>query len=257
MKKSKVLFYATVFSTGAYLFSSCSGTSKSEHSETEEHDHSEMNEGEHDHAEMEGNEDHYEHESGEEHHHEHENVETEGSKTWMPSGNGEEVIQSDFHFVVGQMSNITPETKEVDGTTVLEVTADGTPTAFVFHASYGNVGIVATLKKIDFKGKIKVVHHVKDKANYEFVSIEGNNMQLGRMVEGKPTILDKGAFSSTNDWMVLKSTAAGTHYKGYVGETNVTHGHAEEMEDGYVGLMLEGSGKIQIKSIEIAKLESE
>ena len=57
--------------------------------------------------------------------------------------------------------------------------------------------------------------------------------------------------------MLLKVSAAGSHYKGYIGDKNITHGHGDMMEEGFVGLMLEGTGKIQVKSLEVVMLDEE
>ena len=64
-------------------------------------------------------------------------------------------------------------------------------------------------------------------------------------------------FDADAGWMLLKVSAAGTHYKGYIGDKTITHGHGDEMPNGFVGLMLEGTGQIQVKSIEIFELEAE
>lgn len=233
MKKSRILLYTAFFSTGAYLFASCSENSKSV--ETKEHEHAEKTS----------------------EHHEHSDTKEGNSKKWTPTGSSDSVFESHFHFVAGSKANLSPEVKEIEGDQLVELTADGTPTAFVLHASFGNVGLETSLKNLDFQGNIKLVHHWKNLSNYEFVSIEGNTMHLGRVIEGKPIILDKGEFKGTTEWMALKVTATGTHYKGSVDEKSITHGHGEEMEKGYVGLMFKGTGKIQIKSIEATLLESE
>jgi len=57
-------------------------------------------------------------------------------------------------------------------------------------------------------------------------------------------------------WMPLKVTAAGTHYKGYISNKTITHGHDDTMDDGFIGLMLDGKGTIQVKSVEVAVLEN-
>lgn len=261
MKYLKLVFYSTILVTGASLLSSCSQGNNSEQSGSEEQEHSEM---------MEENEDHHQDGHGE-HEHEHGEasgehqhgghgemaMESGGNTTWTPSGNGAELIKSDFHFITGGLENINPVVKEANGNNVLELTADGTPAAFVFHSQYGNVGMIATLKKLDFKGTIKLIHHAKDLANYEFVAVSGNNMKLGRVVNGNEEVFDESKFDVPAGWTPLKVTAAGTHYKGYIGGKTITHGHGDVMDDGFIGLMLDGKGTIQVKSIEVAVLEDE
>lgn len=255
MKALKGTIYAGILMAAIVSITACSKGKKSEEAASDEHEHSEMlEEGHHNEAEA------HEHKGGEDHHGGHDQMamETGDNKTWTPSGNGADLIKSDFHFITGSAENIKPEVKEVDGNQVLELTADGTPAAFVFHNQYGNVGMIATLKKLDFKGTIRLIHHANDLSNYEFVSINGNNMKLGRVVNGTEKTFDESTFDAgVDDWMTLKVTAAGTHYKGYIGDKTITHGHGDKMDKGFVGIMLNGTGKIQIKSIEIAVLEDE
>merc|ERR1711974_281253 len=115
-------------------------------------------------------------------------------------------------------------------------------------------GMIATLKKLDFKGTIRLIHHAKDDSNYEFVSIIDNKMKLGRVINGTEKVFDESTFEVDSDWVPLKVTAAGTHFKGYIGDKTITHGHGDKMENGFVGVMLEGNGKVLIKSVEIAVL---
>lgn len=254
MKTLKRTIYAGILMAAIVSITACSQGKKSEKAESDEHENSGMMEEGHDEGEA------HEHNEGEDHQGGHDEMamETGDNKTWTPNGNGVDLLKSDFHFITGSAENIKPEVKEADGSQVLALTADGTPTAFVFHNQYGNVGMIATLKKLDFNGTIKVIHHAKDLSNYEFVSINGANMKLGRVVNGTEKVFDESQFEAgAGEWMPLKVTAAGTHYKGYIGDKNITHGHGDEMDNGFVGIMLEGTGKIQIKSIETAVLEDE
>ncbi|MEQ9287806.1 MAG: hypothetical protein RIG77_12900 [Cyclobacteriaceae bacterium] len=240
MKKLKLFIYPVLF----IFFISCSQTRK-EGSDAEQDHESGSSEGHsHDMAD---------------HDHDASEISASASISWMPAGTGEESIKSDFHFLSGSLENIKPVVIQDDrGTKILELTADGTPTSFVFHSKYSNVGLSASIKKVDFTGKIELIHHAKSPSNYEFVSIENSTMQLGRVIDGEQIVLDKAEFEQpVQDWTILKASAAGSHYKGYIGDNNVTHGHADEMEDGYVGIMLIGSGKIQISSIELLSLEDE
>jgi hypothetical protein len=235
----KITLYTGIILAASVTLSSCTQNKKSEN-ESEEGDHTEMMDEGHDN----GSHDERAMKMGE-------------NKTWTPSGNGSDLINSDFHFIAGGPENIKPEVKQVNGSAVLELNADGTPAAFVFHNQYGNIGMIATLKIIDFKGTIRLIHHAKDLSKYEFVSVNGSNMTLGRMINGTEKVFDESKFEASSDWMSLKVTAAGTHYKGYIGDKNITHGHGDKMEKGFVGIMLNGKGKVQIKSVEIAILEDE
>ena len=251
MKKTLKIIYSLILVTAVLLIASCSPQGKEQqHEDTEGQQHA-----------SEATEDH-EHgvESEEGHHHDEDMSGSSSEETvWRPSGQGTEAISAAFHFIVGGMDDISPEVVVgPQGENVLVLTTNGNQVAFVFHQTYGNVGVAASLNRSNFKGTIKVVHHARNTDNYEFVAINGNKMKLGRVEEGKENIFDESDFSTENEnWIAVRASAAGEHYKGYIGGESVTHGHEDEMKEGYVGIMTEGTGKIQIKSIEVSPLESE
>jgi len=182
----------------------------------------------------------------------------EESTVWKPSGEGVELIGRDFHFIAGNVDQLNPVVMSEGGENVLQLTTSGDQAAFVFHNKMGNVGIAITLKQDGYEGTLKIIHHAQNTDTYEFVSIKGNSMSQGRIVNGIEKVFDTKSFDSTpGDWMTIRVSAAGTHYKGYLGDKNITHGHGDELDAGYIGIMTEGSGKVAIKSIEVTPLEAE
>lgn len=258
MKIRKPVLMALAIVASAVFTTSCTQT-KEHNDETEEHhDGEEAEEGHHHDEEAEEGHHHDDGEEGEHHDHDAADVAIGEAKMWKPEGNGADLIKKDFHFIAGAMENIKPEViKDDNGANILKLTADGTPTAFVFHQSQGNIGMDALINTDDFKGTVKLIHHAKNSDNYEFVSINGTSMKLGRVVDGAEKVFDEDSFSKTDSWFNLKASAAGAHYKGYIGNKGITHGHGDKMADGYVGIMLEGTGTVQVKSIEITVLEDE
>ena len=246
----------TLLLAGSIIISSCS-TGKKNNDTVE--DASEMN---HDmHGEDTKHTEHEGHASGvAEHHHDMSSMEmSDGeSMSWSPGGGADYVITQDFHFITGGLENISPQViQNESGDNLLQLTADGSPTAFVFHQAYGNVGMAAMINVKGFDGTFKLIHHAKNVDNHEFVSINRGNMKLGRIVDGNENVFDEGTFEAEGEWLSLRVSAAGTHYKGYIGNVTVTHGHGDKMQDGYVGILLNGTGKVLIKSIEIASLDDE
>ncbi|MEQ9220267.1 MAG: hypothetical protein RLO17_19600 [Cyclobacteriaceae bacterium] len=248
---------AAVLLAMVFLIAGCSQGKKQENAS--EHDKSEMS---HDEGQnMAEEQADHEHASGEEgHHHEGGSMEMSGNKSmnWKPGSGNDYTLTEDFHFIIGGLENISPQVIQNDlGDNHLQLTANGSPTAFVFHQTYGNVGMAAMINIEGFDGTFKLIHHAKNADNHEFVSINGGKMKLGRMVNGNEEVFDEGSFDPVNEWINLRVSAAGTHFKGYMGNETVTHGHGDKMQDGYVGIMLEGIGNVLIKSIEIVPLEDE
>lgn len=183
---------------------------------------------------------------------------TEETTIWTPSGEGANLIGRDFHFIAGSIDQISPKVMSEDGQNVLQLTTSEEQTAFVFRNKMGNVGIAVTLQRGDYKGTIKIIHHAQNAQTYEYVSINNDTMTQGRVIDGVEEVFDTKNFDKENeDWMTIRVSAAGTHFKGYLGDKNITHGHGDEMEAGYVGVMLEGIGSVVIKSMEVTPLEAE
>lgn len=236
----------------AVALESCSQGSK----ESEKHGHDSMeSEGTHD-----DNAEPQEHGvTGEDHSgHDESAMSDIGTKTWSPSDDGTGSILTDFHFITGSIENINPEiTQNKDGENVMKITGDGTPVAFVFHQSYGNIGMAVDLNAVGFSGTLKLIHHAQDANNHEYAGVNGSKMTLGRIVDGSEKVFDESDFDNSKAWINLRVSAAGTHYKGNLGSKNITHGHGDKMKDGYVGILLEGTGTVLIKSIEVVPLEDE
>ncbi len=127
----------------------------------------------------------------------------------------------------------------------------------MFTNKQGSVGVTATIKLEGNDGEVKLIHHSIDKDNYEFVALKGNTMNLGRVVKGEEKILDSKEVEVPTDWFTLTVTAAGTHFKGYLNDKMITHGHADEMATGYVGMSASGNSMLSVKKVEATPLEVE
>lgn len=223
-----------------YYLSSCSQSSKVEEASVELESNSNEKSDEHSHEATEA--DHME--------------ETEGQLTWMAPSSVDNIFSRDFHMGAGSADDLKAEVlTEVGGDNMMVLNLSGNTVAFVFHSKYGNSGGEATFKLEDYTGNLKFVYHFKDKSNYEFVSIKENTMELGRVVDGNKKVLDsKGYQLDTSQWNTLRFSAAGEHFKGYLNDEMITHGHDEEMEPGFVGIMLDGTGTLMLKSISVVDL---
>jgi len=256
MKKKSILKVLAIALTATFYLTSCGQKSNDAH-EHDEEEHSE------EHSDNDGDSASSEDESHEHDAHEHEHgggaeMTMGEAKTWMPAGNAADAIAKDFHFITGSIDDLSAEviTDEKEAGILKLSPSTGNPASFVFHSKFSNVGVSVALKRENFEGEFKIVHHAKDADTYEFVSVNGSQMKLGRMVAGEESIFDEASFES-DEWLILKVSAAGAHYKGYIGDQTTTHGHGDEMEAGYVGIMIAGTGTVQIKQIEVTPIEAE
>ncbi len=247
--KNSILTIA--FAIGIILFwGACTSSNKSGENETEEHSHDD--DADHNDGEMAMEEEH----DDDEHEHDEESMSSkhDDELIWTFSDADEDIFANSFHFVMGSAEDL--DASASGGSVTLN--SNGNPATFVFHNKMGNVGGEVSYMLHGFKGDIKLVHHFKDAQNYDYVSVNGNQMKLGRIVEGENKIFDEKEFNTeTSGWTQLRVSAAGSHFKGYIGGETITHGHGDELEDGYVGLMINGTGSIMLKDLMATVLEEE
>jgi len=241
IKKNSRLFYSVILMfTVVFYLQSCSQSAQTEDTSSEEeatHEEAEAEDHEHDADTPE--------EGG------------EGSVSWVAPASIDDIFTKDFHMGAGSADDLNAEVQTDDsGDNVLVLNLSGSTAAFFFHTSFGNAGGEAAFKFQDYKGDLKFVYHFKDESNYEYVSINDNTMELGRVVEGNKKVLDSKSYQlAAAVWNTLRFSAAGEHFKGYLNDEMITHGHDEEMEPGFAGIMVNGTGTVLIKSISVVALE--
>jgi len=242
IKNISRLFYSVILIfTVVFYLQSCSQSAQTEDTASEE----------------EATQDHEEAEAGDQEHDADTNEEGgEGSVSWVAPASVDDIFTRDFHMGVGMVDDLNAEVQTDDsGNNVLVLNPNGSTAAFFFHTNFGNAGGEAIFKLQDYRGDLKFVYHFKDESNYEYVSINDNTMELGRVVEGNKKELDSKSYQlAAADWNTLRFSAAGEHFKGYLNDEMITHGHDEEMEPGFAGIMVNGTGTVLIKSISILEL---
>ncbi|WP_457651429.1 DUF2231 domain-containing protein [Rhodocaloribacter sp.] len=231
------------------------GEADHEHAPGEEHE--EAGAADHEHAPGEEHEEagaaDHEHAPGEEHEEEsamvmHPVTSEDGSWSWEP-GAGARRALTEFRFFEGSPEDLSLE--EQDGQ--LALTLEGGPVLFVTGDSLASIQGDVTLNLDRFNGSVRIVHHVHDAQNYNFLALEDGKMRQGRVRDGVTEIFDEEE-QTGNDWFTLRVVADGTHFRGYVNGKLVVHGHSDAPAPGPVGLRLEGSGTVLLRLIVIQSL---
>ena len=220
-----------------------------EHEEAEEADHEHAPGEEHDAAE----EADHEHAPGEEHDAAamvmHPVTTEDGSWSWEPGAGAQRALTERFRFFEGSPEDLNVE--EQDGQLALRL--EGGPVLFVTGDSLASIQGDVTLNLDRFDGSVRVVHHVRDAQNYNFLGLEDGKMRQGRVRDGVTEIFDEEEQAGAG-WFTLRVVADGTHFRGYVNGKLVVHGHSDAPAPGPVGLRLEGSGTVLLRLIVIQSL---
>ena len=98
-----------------------------------------------------------------------------------------------------------------------------------------------------------LVHHFQDTLKYDFLSLKNGIMKLGREQHAKVKIMEEGNFRWSG-WIDLRMVIDGRHFRGYIDDKLVIHGHGEELPPGPVGFRIQGLGKILMNKIKIQSL---
>ena len=176
-------------------------------------------------------------------------VSKDGSWRWEPGAGARRALTESFRFFEGSPDDLNVE--EQDGQ--LALTLEGGPVLFVTGDSLASIQGDVTLNTEQFNGSVRIVHHVRDAQNYNFLALEDGKMRQGGVRDGVTEIFDEEKLAG-DGWFTLRVVADGTHFRGYVDGKLVVHGHSDAPSPGLVGLRLEGSGTVLLRRIVIQSL---
>jgi uncharacterized membrane protein len=125
---------------------------------------------------------------------------------------------------------------------------------FIAGQPIDDVQVMIEINLDKFNGRFSLVHHVQDKDNYDLFDKGIGQIRLGRVEQGKLVVFDESAMKVEN-WFTLKTVGTKGHFRGYVNDKLVTHGHAKDLLAGSVGFALQGKGIILIKTMETISLD--
>ncbi len=177
-----------------------------------------------------------------------------GSWKWLPGSGAEVVLKRQFTWLLGSPTDVEPAlNKDAANGEVLGLTLANNRVLFTAGKPLTGVQADVRLNLDKFTGTFMLVHHVQDAANFDFISLEGEKMILGRMENGKATIEDEDE-TSYSGWFTLRAVGDGRHFRGYMNEKLVAHGHGNPLPPGTVGLFIHGNGQILIDEIVVQSL---
>ena len=180
-------------------------------------------------------------------------VSESGSWHWN-AGASASLQGEDFEWLVGAPDGLETETTErAEGGSALALRPQGEPVLFTAGPPLRSIQVDAEVNLEEFGGTFMLVHHVQDADNYDFLAIEGDTLQLGRVRQGQRSVSDEGSFAPEG-WLSIRLVSDGDHYRGYVNGEMIAHGHGSAPDPGPVGLRLEGSGTVLLADMNTQSL---
>lgn len=172
----------------------------------------------------------------------------DGSWMWIPGSHGPKYDFPELQFHAGNAELFNLEAGEIGHYSVKDFIL------FTLGDRVGDVQVEVNLDLTHFKGSATIVHHYTNMDQFDFLEIENDRMILGRISEGGKVVADENEVK-TDGWFTMRVVGSGGHFRGYIDEKLITHGHSPVLEPGYVGLRIHGEGIIGIKSIKVIPLK--
>lgn len=182
-------------------------------------------------------------------------IETEQGWRWEIGENPEAEFRAGFHWIYGssEENGLQPENIS-DQNTGLSFNGDNLSGFFTSHDNYQNIQADYYVDLSSFEGEVIFANHVQDQQNYDFVSIHSDGtVKQGRISNGETEIFESSQ-STITESIFVRVVVDETHFRGYIDQTMVVHGHDDAPASGGVGLAFEGSGKLIIDKIELTNL---
>lgn len=179
-----------------------------------------------------------------------------GSWSWQAGKDAALILRQNFNLRQGDWQKVILQVvRTQDGTPALNIqTKNDGPFLFSFGPNLKNLQITARVNLSGFKGHFFLAHHISGAGTYDFLVVEDGQARLGRMVRGVVDFFDTGK-APQSAWLTLKAVSSSGHYRGYVNDKLITHGHGSDLKAGTAGFAFLGKGSIQISNLEVISLD--
>lgn len=165
----------------------------------------------------------------------------------------ESILSDKFKWVEGSLTELNPMYDESEGSLMFHLGKEVRRGAFIYDNSIKGVQVTAKINIDDFSGEVELIHHFKDKNNYDFLGIKNGVISLVRKSNGEIEIFENDKFQSSG-WLEIRVVSGGSHFRGYLNNKMIVHGHGSEPNPGSVGMKFSGKGSISIKMIKVESL---
>ena len=177
-------------------------------------------------------------------------VSKDGSWKLIAAEGIDKILSEKFKWIEGSLKEISPMYDQDESALMLHPEKEA---VFVYDNKIKSVQVTAKINIDDFNGELELIHHFKDKNNYDFLGLKKGEIYLSRKSNGELEVFEKDKFKG-NGWLEIKVVSDGDHFRGYGNNKMIVHGHSDEPKPGSVGMKFSGTGSVSIKMINVESL---
>ncbi|GAB4172265.1 MAG: hypothetical protein Kow00108_06880 [Calditrichia bacterium] len=177
------------------------------------------------------------------------NVSEDGSWLWMAQKHPLEL----FHWI--GLKTPKYQYADKDSQFVKLNINTNTKVLAVLGPDLSDVQVNTEVDLTSFNGSFYLIHHFLDSSTYDFFSVGKEKIVLGRLNKGKIEMMDTKKFNQQRR-LIVKVVGTKGHFRGYVNNKLLLHGHAGDLPAGSAGFGFEGKGFIKLKYINVVSLKT-
>lgn len=163
-------------------------------------------------------------------------------------------IKSSFDWFLADPDELNTSLVQDTVGLVLSLHYEEQESIFLLNPTLGDVEVQATLNRDQFKGVVRIIHHFSSVLNYDFLEVNDSKIEQGRLTDGKVNIFDSDDRGLTG-WGNIKVVSSKGHFRGYLNQELLTHGHGSDSQSGRFGVYIEGSGVLKLSELRGTLLE--
>lgn len=155
--------------------------------------------------------------------------------------------------VTGQPATSGVTLVSADGSSAVTIGPDGLvvdvsgPRLITLPGVYDDVNVSAVVNPAAFHGEIALVHHAVSLQDWEGMVLSSDGtVALVRVVAGQRKVLKKTSMLFPREGVKLVVTAAQGHFKGFVDDELLVHGHGPSGPPGKAALYCNGTGRLEV-----------
>jgi len=177
-------------------------------------------------------------------------INPDGSWTFIASPAAIEILRNKFDWVKNSIDELSPMFDESNNALMFHPSDE---VMFIQKSDIKSIEMKTAVNLNDFNGELKLVHHYLNNDNYDFLRIQNGKIALGRKSKGQIRIFEEGIFSDKG-WIEIRTISDKTHFRGYINNKMIVHGHGREPETGSAGMLINGSGSLLLRNFEVIPL---